>query len=122
MVKVLFDTNILIDYLNGVGLAEKELSLYSDRAISVITWIEVMVGTTDTTEKMTQDWLESEFSILSIDKDISHQSISVRKNQKIKLPDAIIYATAMETDRLLISRNTKDFNADNPMIRVPYNM
>ena len=71
MVKVLFDTNILIDYLNGVSCAEEELLLYEDKAISVITWIEVMVGTNHKTEKKTQEWLESAFTILPIDKLIS---------------------------------------------------
>ena len=120
MVKVLFDTNILIDYLNGVPPAKDELALYEDKAISVITWIEVMVGTNSQTEKITRDWLKSAFTIISIEETISYRSISVRKKYKIKLPDAIIYATAMETERLLISRNTKDFSPKDPMIREPY--
>ena len=44
MVKALFDTNILIDYLNAVPQARAELSLHPDKAISIITWMEVMVG------------------------------------------------------------------------------
>ena len=36
MVSVLFDTNILIDYLNGVKQARTELERYSDKAISLI--------------------------------------------------------------------------------------
>ncbi|MFP3560880.1 VapC toxin family PIN domain ribonuclease, partial [Paraburkholderia sp. SIMBA_049] len=46
MVKALFDTNILIDYLGGVGGAKKELARYEYRAISIITWMEVLVGAT----------------------------------------------------------------------------
>jgi hypothetical protein len=34
MVRALFDTNVLIDYLNGVGAAKKELARYEYRAIS----------------------------------------------------------------------------------------
>ena len=44
IVKALFDTNILIDYLNAVPEARAELSLYAEKAISIITWMEVMVG------------------------------------------------------------------------------
>ena len=33
---VLFDTNILIDYLSGIPQARAELERYSNRAISVI--------------------------------------------------------------------------------------
>ncbi len=39
MVKALFDTNILIDYLNGISAAKKELARYEYRAISTITWM-----------------------------------------------------------------------------------
>lgn len=44
MVKALFDTNILIDFLNAVPHAREELALYKDKAISVISWMEVLVG------------------------------------------------------------------------------
>jgi predicted nucleic acid-binding protein len=120
VVKALFDTNILIDYLNGIDFAEQELLLYEDKAISVITWIEVMAGTNEKTEKMTRNWLQSIFTILTLDEEISDQSVNIRKLHRIKLPDAIIYATAQNTGRLLISRNTKDFSPEDPMIRIPY--
>jgi predicted nucleic acid-binding protein len=42
--KVLFDTNILIDHLNGIDLAGVEIRRSPDRAISIITWMEVMAG------------------------------------------------------------------------------
>ena len=42
--KAVFDTNILIDFLNGVEAAAKEIALYDDRAISVITQMEILVG------------------------------------------------------------------------------
>ncbi|MFZ0218725.1 MAG: hypothetical protein WAL30_00750 [Candidatus Aquirickettsiella sp.] len=54
MVKALFDTNILVDYLNAVSQARDELGRYQDKAISVVTWMEVMVGTTAATEKGTK--------------------------------------------------------------------
>jgi len=44
MVKALFDTCILINYLNGVDAAKKELARYEYRAISMITWMEALAG------------------------------------------------------------------------------
>ncbi len=44
VIKVLIDTNILIDLMNGVPEAKAELGYFSDFAISSITWMEVMVG------------------------------------------------------------------------------
>ena len=40
----LFDTNILIDYLKGIPFAVAEIDGSASRAISVISWREVMAG------------------------------------------------------------------------------
>lgn len=120
MVKALFDTNILIDYLNEVVNAKQELLLYEDKAISIITWMEAMVGTNEKTEQKTRDWVRSNFTLIAIDEAVSNSSITIRKTYKIKLPDAIIYATAQVSERLLVTRNTKNFSPDDPMVRVPY--
>ena len=53
MVKALFDTSILIDYLNAVPESRTELQRYTDKAISIITWMEVMVGASDDLEAPT---------------------------------------------------------------------
>lgn len=37
MVKALFDTNILVDYLNAVPQARAELQRYTEKAMSIIT-------------------------------------------------------------------------------------
>ena len=41
MVKALFDTSILVDYLNAVPEARTELQRYTEKAVSIITWMEV---------------------------------------------------------------------------------
>lgn len=41
MVTALFDTNILIDHMDGVEAASNELFAYSNAVISVINWMEV---------------------------------------------------------------------------------
>jgi hypothetical protein len=38
-VKALFDTNILIDYLNAVPAARDELQRHAKKAVSIITWM-----------------------------------------------------------------------------------
>lgn len=119
MIKVLFDTNILIDYLRGQAQAAAEIELYSDKAISIITWIEVMAGTTPANENATQSFL-STFQILPITQKEAARSVVLRQTKRIKLPDALIWASAQVNDRLLISRNTKDFPDSEPGVRVPY--
>jgi predicted nucleic acid-binding protein len=116
---VLFDTNILIDYLSGVVEARAELERYPDRAISVITWMEVMAGSTPEDEAQIRAFLMT-FLNLSITAAAAERAVVLRRKWRIKLPDAIIQATAEVGDRLLITRNTRDFPSGVPGVRVPY--
>ena len=118
---VLFDTNILIDYLSGVPQARHEIEQYSGRAISIITWMEVMAGTTQRDEKLVRAFLLT-FSVLPLAAQVAERAFELRRQRKIKLPDAIIQATAQIADRLLITRNTRDFPAHDPDIRIPYRL
>ena len=119
MVRVLFDTNVLIDYLSGVGAAKKEIGRYEYRAISTITWMEVLVGTTSEDEVAVRTWLGS-FHVIAVDAAIANRAVEIRKQRRIRLPDAIVWASAQVNSMLLVSRNTKDFPADEPDVRVPY--
>lgn len=121
MVSALFDTNILIDYLSGIDPAKIELGKYSDKAISVITWMEVMVGATPETEAVIRAFL-GQFETLPINEKVSEAAVRIRKKHHIKLPDAIVWATAQTDKRILVTRNTKDFSPDEPGVRVPYQL
>ena len=119
MVSALFDTNILIDYLNGIEQAKTELDKYSNKAISLIAWMEVMVGATPETERVVRGFL-SDFVNLPIEERVSDVAVALRKKHKIKLPDAIVWATAQVNGRIFVTRNTKDFSHDEPGVRIPY--
>lgn len=121
MVKALFDTNILIDYLNGARPAKKELSRYQDKAISLITWMEVLVGATPETEGALRSFLNS-FEQLPITEPVSNLAVSIRRQYKIKLPDAIVWASAQASGRILVTRNIKDFPRNEPGVRLPYQL
>jgi predicted nucleic acid-binding protein len=121
VVKALFDTNILVDYLNAVPQARDELERYREKAISIMTWMEVMVGTTATTEKGTKAFLSS-FYLIELDDFVAAQAVALRELHRIKLPDAVIWASAQINSRLLVTRNTKDFIEKEPGIRVPYKL
>ena len=119
MVKAVFDTNVLIDFLNRVPEARHELQHYSGKAISLITWIEVMVGAEGDVEAPTRAFLNG-FEVLAIDEEVAERTVSLRRAHRIKLPDAVIWATARARGMLLVTRNTKDFPSDDPGIRMPY--
>ncbi len=121
MVKALFDTNILIDYLLGIDAAKQELARYEYRAISTITWMEVLVGTTEADEAAVRTWL-STFEVIALDAVIANRAVQIRQQKRIRLPDAIVWASAQVNSLLLVSRNTKDFPEDEPGVRVPYRL
>lgn len=119
-VKAVFDTNILIDYLNGVRAAKKELSRYSSRQISIITYIEVMVGSQNESEEQALRGFLSSFEVLELTAKVAKEAISIRKQTRLKIPDSIVYATARTQGCILVSRNTKELKREWPDIRVPY--
>jgi predicted nucleic acid-binding protein len=121
MVKALFDTNILVDFLHNFDEAREELSKYDDRAVSIVTWIEVMVGAAAGAEQGTRAFLDS-FEVVPIESTIAEEAVRLRRTHRMKLPDAVIWASARQTERLLVTRNTKDFPADDPGVREPYRL
>ncbi len=118
--KAVFDTNILIDYLNGVEAAQRELARYSIRQISIITFIEVMVGSQNEAEEDALRGFLASFEVLELTAKVAKEAILIRKQNRLKIPDAIVYATARTQGCILVSRNTKELKRDWPDIRVPY--
>ena len=114
-----FDTNIVIDALNGIVAADEEYCRYDKVYISLITWMEIMVGT-DEEDYLTANFLQEYFIILPITQPIAEQAVIIRKQYRIKLPDALIQASAQVHNALLITRNTRDFPTEHPGVRCPY--
>ena len=120
--KALFDTNILIDYLNGRREAAKEIAKHSDRLISRITWMETMAGVPrGASEEETRQFLDC-FTVAELSQAIAERAVVLRRQHALKLPDAIILATARKAEALLLTRNTKDFDPAWPEVREPYRL
>ncbi len=120
--RALLDTNILIDYLGGLAAARDELARYEDPSISAITWMEVMAGAADQEEGARLRSFLSGFRLVPIDEAVSELAVAIRRDRRIRLPDAIIWASARHIGGLLVTRNTRDFPADEPDVRVPYSI
>jgi predicted nucleic acid-binding protein len=117
----LFDTNILIDYLRGISQARAECDKHSDRAVSIITWMEVMSGSTAANEADARSCLLN-FYTLPLTAEVAERAFILRRTSRIKLPDAIIQATAEGSGCVLITRNTRDFPSGTPGVRIPYTL
>ena len=118
--KVLLDTNILIDYLNGTTAAQAELGRHRQRLISTITWMEVLAGARTPEEEDVIEMFLRDFTVVPIDRTIARGAVELRRTHRMRLPDAIIWATARHESALLVTRNTRDFPADHPGVRIPY--
>jgi predicted nucleic acid-binding protein len=108
-----------MDYLNAIPEAREELNRYTERAISIITWMEVMAGAEGRLEAPTRNFLDG-FETIGLDARIAEKAIALRRERRIKLPDAVIWASAQVNGMLLVTRNTKDFPANDPGVRAPH--
>jgi predicted nucleic acid-binding protein len=120
LVKAVFDTNILIDLLNGREEANNEVGRYSGLAISRISWIEVLTGARDTEDQNRVENLLGFFEMIELDESVAREAISLRQQHGLRLPDAIVWAAARLRDSLLVTRDSRDFPIGDPGIRVPY--
>jgi predicted nucleic acid-binding protein len=121
MVRPLFDTNILIDYLNGVAPARDELARYPDGAISIISCMEVLIGAAPDVELATRRFL-SRFTVVEVGRAVAERAVVIRRGTRIRLPDAVIQASAEVHSMLLVTRNTRDFDQSSPSVRIPYTL
>ncbi len=118
--KALFDTNLLVECLAGVEQAGDEIDRYQLRSVSRIVWIELLVGAKSPEIEARRRLFLDQFTLLEIDETISQETILIRRRTRLKLPDAIILATARVHGLLLVTRNARDFSRDDPDIRIPY--
>jgi predicted nucleic acid-binding protein len=119
-IEAVFDTNILIDYLVGREEAQEEFGRYTRRGISIVTWMELQIGARGDEEADVIDLFLREFTVLELTRRIAREAIATRRRTRVRLPDAIIWATSRSEEALLVTRNTKDFPPDTPGVRVPY--
>lgn len=114
-----FDTNIVIDALNGIPEADEEYGRYDRVLISDVTWLEILSGA-DEDDALLRDFLEAHFQIIPLDLAIADEALHLRREFRLRLPDAIIWGTARHNDASLVTRNTRDFNLEWEGIHLPY--
>ncbi len=119
--KALFDTNILVDYLQGIESARVELDRHDQQLISAISWMEVMIGASAEEVARIRAFLAG-FAIVPVNEAVMETAVAIRRDTRLKLPDAIIWASAKVEYAMLVSRDERAFPSDVPEIRVPYRL
>jgi len=121
--KYLIDTNVAIDYIGQV-LPEEILTVLDNIIdntfyISVINKIELL-GFSNITKKEEIKFQEfiNAANVIELNDDVVNKTIYIRRQRKVKLPDAIIAATAGVYDLVLLSRNDKDFKKIDDLILI----
>jgi predicted nucleic acid-binding protein len=110
--KALLDSNVIIFASKSLIDVDKLLQKYDEFCVSIITYMEVYGYEFDNLEeKELIDELFGIIEIIDVDRTIADYTIGYRKNKtkKIKLPDAIILATAKYLEADLISDDWDDF-------------
>jgi predicted nucleic acid-binding protein len=105
---VVLDTNAVIDLLKSVALLAR-LEQRFPRAVfcvSVITFIEVL-GFPKITPEMEAQILAflADVTVIGVTDSIAKIAIEIRRRKLVKLPDAVIAATAIDFDAALITRD-----------------
>lgn len=114
------DSDVLIDYFDGVSASADELSRYDRLLISRITWMEVLVGAPAPEFAAVRENFLRDLTMIELDATIAREAIALRREYRLRLPDAIIWASARRHRALLLTRKVKDFPRKHPDIRVPY--
>ena len=116
----LLDSDILLDFLDGYTSAAREIVRYRECCISIISWMEVLAGArTEADEDIRRGFL-AHFRVVPLTPEVAEEAVRLRRQHRLKLPDAIIWASASNENCVLVSRNPKDFPANQAGIRFPY--
>jgi len=120
------DANIVIDALLNHAPAQTEMRRITESGaamwISRMAWVEVLSKGSDALVTDALRFL-GRFGMDEIDAEIALRAAALRRERpRLKSPDAIILATAQTRGRILITRNTRDFPAELPGIRIPYTL
>jgi len=122
----LLDTNILIYHFNNdiPDYSSKKVNKIFQEyfKISVITKMEFLGFKNHTNKSFIKAKKFINYSrVINLNDKIVDLVIEIRRKYNIKLPDAVIAATAMNESLILATRNVKDFESLNLKLYNPFN-
>ena len=112
--KYVFDSNLLIYHFNNAlsphGQAILKDGLIHGAAVSIITRIECLGYPCPEPALVVAQRLFDALIEIGLTDAIVNRTIQLRRQRKIKIPDAIVASTALSLDLPLVTRNVKDFH------------
>ena len=105
---IVLDTNVALFYLSGRLVNPLPNATYF---VSVVTEIELLAypNLTPVVEVEIRDFL-AQIIVVDINYHIKELGIALRKNYKLKLPDAVVAATAQHENADLLTNDSKLLN------------
>jgi predicted nucleic acid-binding protein len=116
----LLDSDVLLDFLDGHAAAAREIARYRECYVSIISWMEVLAGARAQADEDIRRGFLGHFRVVPLTAQVAEEAVKLRREYRLKLPDAIIWASAITENCLLVSRNSKHFPPNQASVRFPY--
>ncbi|MBN2655449.1 MAG: type II toxin-antitoxin system VapC family toxin [Spirochaetales bacterium] len=119
--RYLLDTNAVVYCLEGVFPLFEKISFEDELFLSFISRIELYCGKNNEDQEFSIRRFVSDLVEFETDGDITERTIFVRKKYGLKIPDAIIVATAIEKGLTLVTadkeilKKVKDIEIIDPL-------
>lgn len=104
MAKAILDTDVLIDHLRKVRPLDASFAGSGYSTVSraeLYSWEEV--------DETVIDRLLAQFEEIAVDRAVAEEAGRIRRETRIRLPDALIAATAILTKQPLLTQNQRHF-------------
>ncbi len=124
---VVVDTDVLIDAGRGVSEAIvclQQIERQASLAVSVVTQMELMIGCRNKAEFRVVEQFLLRFQVIKLDELTSDIGVDLLRHYRLShgllIADALIAATAMSLNYLLITKNQRDYRFIEGLRLLPY--
>ena len=117
--KGLLDSNVIIDAAKDAISIQEIINKYDYLYTSLICYVETCgYPFADKEEQELIEAIVNSIEVVNPDKNIADIAINYRKQKKIKLPDALILATAKYLHADIITSNVADFQNIDTSVKI----